>query len=183
MSKGGESRHERHRAERQPWLFKTEGGSDARNHNSGRSPGQTERVESTNCSLARKSSSRRTSTRWRSWSASAPPACPGQVRDWVKAAFSAWHPTSTNRSKNSTSTWDEAPARCPHFLWLVEGSPNLSAAAQTALADPAHELYLSAASVVGTGDQDRQQKARPRRPVGYVCRQMDRDLSNRDVAE
>ena len=33
------------------------------------------------------------------------------------------------------------------FLWLVEGSPNLSAAAQAALADPAHDLYLSVASV------------------------------------
>jgi PIN domain nuclease of toxin-antitoxin system len=33
------------------------------------------------------------------------------------------------------------------FLWLVEGSPNLSTAAQSALADPAHELYLSVASV------------------------------------
>src|SRR5262249_42410992 len=33
------------------------------------------------------------------------------------------------------------------FLWLVEGSPNLSAAAQTALADPVHDLYLSVASV------------------------------------
>lgn len=32
------------------------------------------------------------------------------------------------------------------FLWLVEGSPSLSAA-QTALADPAKELFLSAASV------------------------------------
>jgi PIN domain nuclease of toxin-antitoxin system len=33
------------------------------------------------------------------------------------------------------------------FLWLVEGSPNLSAAAKTALADPANELHLSVASV------------------------------------
>ena len=33
------------------------------------------------------------------------------------------------------------------FLWLVEGNPNLSAAAQTALADPANELFLSVASV------------------------------------
>ena len=33
------------------------------------------------------------------------------------------------------------------FLWLVEGSPNLSAAAQVALADPANDVYLSAASV------------------------------------
>jgi PIN domain nuclease of toxin-antitoxin system len=33
------------------------------------------------------------------------------------------------------------------FLWLVEGSPNLSATAQVALADPANEAYLSAASV------------------------------------
>lgn len=33
------------------------------------------------------------------------------------------------------------------FLWLVEGSPNLSAAAQAALADPTNELYLSVASV------------------------------------
>jgi PIN domain nuclease of toxin-antitoxin system len=33
------------------------------------------------------------------------------------------------------------------FLWLVEGGPKLSAAAQAALADPANELYLSAASV------------------------------------
>ena len=33
------------------------------------------------------------------------------------------------------------------FLWLVEGSPNLSGAAQAALADPANDCYLSAASV------------------------------------
>jgi PIN domain nuclease of toxin-antitoxin system len=33
------------------------------------------------------------------------------------------------------------------FSWLVEGSPNLSVAAQTALADPANALYLSVASV------------------------------------
>jgi PIN domain nuclease of toxin-antitoxin system len=33
------------------------------------------------------------------------------------------------------------------FLWLVEGSPNLSTTAQSALVDPAHELYLSVASV------------------------------------
>jgi PIN domain nuclease of toxin-antitoxin system len=33
------------------------------------------------------------------------------------------------------------------FLWLIEGSPSLSTAAQIALADPAHELFLSAASV------------------------------------
>ena len=33
------------------------------------------------------------------------------------------------------------------FLWLVEGSPHLSAAARAALADPANELYLSVASV------------------------------------
>jgi PIN domain nuclease of toxin-antitoxin system len=33
------------------------------------------------------------------------------------------------------------------FLWLVEGSPNLSAAAQTALCDPANSLHLSAASL------------------------------------
>ena len=33
------------------------------------------------------------------------------------------------------------------FLWLVEGNPSLSAAAQAALADPANELYLSVASV------------------------------------
>ncbi|HEY7423286.1 MAG TPA: type II toxin-antitoxin system VapC family toxin, partial [Gemmataceae bacterium] len=33
------------------------------------------------------------------------------------------------------------------FLWLVEGSPNLSAAARIALADPANELFLSVASV------------------------------------
>ena len=33
------------------------------------------------------------------------------------------------------------------FLWLVEGSPNLSKAATAALADPANELFLSAASV------------------------------------
>lgn len=33
------------------------------------------------------------------------------------------------------------------FLRLVEGSPNLSAKAQAALADPAHELHLSVASV------------------------------------
>jgi PIN domain nuclease of toxin-antitoxin system len=33
------------------------------------------------------------------------------------------------------------------MLWLVEGSPKLSGAAQTALADPTNELFLSAASV------------------------------------
>jgi PIN domain nuclease of toxin-antitoxin system len=33
------------------------------------------------------------------------------------------------------------------FLWLVVGSPHLSAAAQVALADPANELFLSVASV------------------------------------
>jgi PIN domain nuclease of toxin-antitoxin system len=33
------------------------------------------------------------------------------------------------------------------FLWLVEGSPNLSPAAQAAFANPAHVLYLSTASV------------------------------------
>ena len=33
------------------------------------------------------------------------------------------------------------------FLWLVEGSPSLSSAAQAALADPANELFLSVASV------------------------------------
>jgi PIN domain nuclease of toxin-antitoxin system len=33
------------------------------------------------------------------------------------------------------------------FLWLVVGSPNLSAAAQVAIADPANELFLSVASV------------------------------------
>jgi PIN domain nuclease of toxin-antitoxin system len=33
------------------------------------------------------------------------------------------------------------------FLWLVEGSPNLSAAARAVLADPANDVYLSAASV------------------------------------
>ncbi|MBI3821757.1 MAG: type II toxin-antitoxin system VapC family toxin [Planctomycetes bacterium] len=33
------------------------------------------------------------------------------------------------------------------FLWLVEGSPNLSAPAQIALADPANQLYLSSASI------------------------------------
>ena len=33
------------------------------------------------------------------------------------------------------------------FLWLVEGSPNLSAAAQTALVNPANDLFLSVASV------------------------------------
>jgi len=33
------------------------------------------------------------------------------------------------------------------FLWLVEGSPNLSIAAQAALADPANEAFLSVASV------------------------------------
>ena len=33
------------------------------------------------------------------------------------------------------------------FLWLVEGSPNLSTAAQAALADPANQLFLSVASV------------------------------------
>jgi PIN domain nuclease of toxin-antitoxin system len=33
------------------------------------------------------------------------------------------------------------------FLWLIVGSPNLSAAAQAALADPANELFLSVASI------------------------------------
>jgi PIN domain nuclease of toxin-antitoxin system len=33
------------------------------------------------------------------------------------------------------------------FLWLVEGSPNLSGKAEKALADPANDLYLSVASV------------------------------------
>jgi PIN domain nuclease of toxin-antitoxin system len=33
------------------------------------------------------------------------------------------------------------------FLWLVVGSPTLSAAAQVAIADPANELFLSVASV------------------------------------
>ena len=33
------------------------------------------------------------------------------------------------------------------FLWLVEGNASLSAVAQAALADPANELYLSAAAV------------------------------------
>jgi len=33
------------------------------------------------------------------------------------------------------------------FLWLVEGSASLSAAAQTAIADPNNDVYLSAASV------------------------------------
>ena len=33
------------------------------------------------------------------------------------------------------------------FLWLVEGSPNLSRLAATALGDPANSLYLSVASV------------------------------------
>jgi PIN domain nuclease of toxin-antitoxin system len=32
------------------------------------------------------------------------------------------------------------------FLWLVEGSPNLSEAAQAALTDPLNELFLSVAS-------------------------------------
>jgi len=33
------------------------------------------------------------------------------------------------------------------FLWLVEGNASLSAAAKAALADPANDLFLSAASV------------------------------------
>lgn len=33
------------------------------------------------------------------------------------------------------------------FLWLVEGDPNLSVAAQAAIADPANDLFLSVASV------------------------------------
>ena len=33
------------------------------------------------------------------------------------------------------------------FLWLVEGSPNLSQAAQAAMANSDHELHLSVASV------------------------------------
>ena len=33
------------------------------------------------------------------------------------------------------------------FLWLVDGSPNLSTTAQTAFCDPANALFLSVASV------------------------------------
>ena len=33
------------------------------------------------------------------------------------------------------------------FLWLVEGSPSLSATARAAPADPANDLYLSVASI------------------------------------
>jgi PIN domain nuclease of toxin-antitoxin system len=33
------------------------------------------------------------------------------------------------------------------FVWLVEGSPNLSPTARAALADPTNELFLSVASV------------------------------------
>ena len=33
------------------------------------------------------------------------------------------------------------------FLWLVEGNPNLTAAARAGLADPANELFLSIASI------------------------------------
>ncbi len=33
------------------------------------------------------------------------------------------------------------------FLWLVEGSPSLSAVAQAALADPGNELFFNVASV------------------------------------
>lgn len=33
------------------------------------------------------------------------------------------------------------------FLWLVEGSPNLSATVRSALTDPSNDLYLSVASV------------------------------------
>lgn len=33
------------------------------------------------------------------------------------------------------------------FLWLVEGSPKLSATAAAAIADPVNELFLSVASV------------------------------------
>ncbi|MFO0925812.1 MAG: type II toxin-antitoxin system VapC family toxin [Gemmataceae bacterium] len=33
------------------------------------------------------------------------------------------------------------------FLWLVEGSPNLSVVAQAAIADPANECFLSVGSV------------------------------------
>jgi PIN domain nuclease of toxin-antitoxin system len=33
------------------------------------------------------------------------------------------------------------------FLWLIEGSRNLSAKASTALADPANELFLSVGSI------------------------------------
>ena len=35
------------------------------------------------------------------------------------------------------------------FLWLVEGSPNLSAAAKAALADPANDLSAHALAVLG----------------------------------
>ena len=33
------------------------------------------------------------------------------------------------------------------FLWLVEGSPKLSATAAASIADPVNELFLSVASV------------------------------------
>ena len=43
------------------------------------------------------------------------------------------------------------------FLWLVDGSPNLSAAANAALADPTNQLFLSVASIwelaIKTGNQ------------------------------
>ena len=33
------------------------------------------------------------------------------------------------------------------FLWLVDGNPNLTATAASALADPSHDLFLSVATV------------------------------------
>ena len=43
------------------------------------------------------------------------------------------------------------------FLWLVDGSPNLSVAANAALGDPANQLFLNVASVwelaIKTGNQ------------------------------
>ena len=52
------------------------------------------------------------------------------------------------------------------FLWLVEGNPNLSAAAQTALADPANELFLSVASVWELAIKTGNKKLTLRDPLG-----------------
>ena len=52
------------------------------------------------------------------------------------------------------------------FLWLVEGGPNLSTAAQAALADPANDLFLSAGSVWGMAIKTGNKKLALRDPLG-----------------
>lgn len=57
------------------------------------------------------------------------------------------------------------------FLWLVEGNPNLSSAAATALMDPANDLYLSAASVWELAIKAGNKKITLADPVaGYVAK-------------